>query len=60
MKMIAYIYVLMYVYEYAKVLNEFVKDKNECRFIKMTVFSSNETENCVIERIFSGNDKQKV
>ena len=33
------LYVLMYVYEYAKMLNEFVKDENECQFIKMNVFS---------------------
>ena len=54
------LYVLTYVYEYAKMLNEFVKDKNECRFIKMNVFLGNETDNCVIESIFSGNDQQKV
>ena len=28
-----------YVYEYAKMLNEFVKDENEYRSIKMNVFS---------------------
>ena len=31
-------YVLMYVYEYAKMPNEFVKNENECQFIKMNVF----------------------
>ena len=30
------LYVLMYVYEYAKMVNESVKDENECRFIKMS------------------------
>ena len=33
------LYVLMYLYEYAKTLNEFLKERNECRFIKMNVFS---------------------
>ena len=33
------LYVLMHVYEYAKILNEFVKNENECHFIKMNVFS---------------------
>ena len=28
----------MNVYEYAKMLNEFVKNEIECRFIKMNVF----------------------
>ena len=33
------LYVLMNVYEYAKMLNELVKSENECQFIKMNVFS---------------------
>ena len=28
--------------------------------LKWIYFQGNETENCVIERIFSGNDQQKV
>ena len=32
------LYVLMHVDEYAKMLNEFVKNENECQFIKMNVF----------------------
>ena len=57
-----YLYVLMYVYEYAKMLNEFVKDENESPFIKMNVFyfHGNETDSCVIESIFSCNDQRKV
>ena len=31
--------VLMYVYEYANMLNEFVNNENECRLIKINVFS---------------------
>ena len=41
------LYVLMYVYGYAKMLNEFVKNENECRFINMNVFHGNETDICI-------------
>ena len=38
--MVAYILnVLMLVYEYAKMLNEFVKNEDEGQFIKLNVFS---------------------
>ena len=44
----------------ANFFNKFTNNGNDCRLIKMNVFCSNETDICVIDSIFSGNNQQKV
>ena len=50
----------MYVYEYAKMLNELQRTNVNVDSLKWMYFHGNESDYCVIESIFSGNDQQKV
>ena len=46
----------MFIYEYAKMVNEFANKENEWPFTsKWMYFDVNKPDTCVIESIFSGN-----